>query len=43
MFTAMCLKEQQTSENLIAEDYCFFIEIFDKFTALVVSLDVYVI
>ena len=31
MFTTMCLKEQQTSDNLILEDYCFIIEIFDKF------------
>ena len=27
----MCLKEQQTSDNLIVKDYCFIIEIFDKF------------
>ena len=32
MFTTMCPKEQQTSDNLIAEDYCFIIEIFDKFS-----------
>ena len=32
VFTAMCLKEQQTSDNLIVEDYCFIIEIFDKFS-----------
>ena len=30
MFTTMCPKEQQTSENLIVKDYCFIIEIFDK-------------
>ena len=30
MFTIMCLKEQQTSDNLIVEDYCFITEIFDK-------------
>ena len=30
MFTTMCPKEQQTSDNLIAKDYCFIIEIFDK-------------
>ena len=32
MFTTMCLKEQQTSGNLIVKDYCFIIEIFDKFS-----------
>ena len=32
MFTTMCLKEQQTSDNLIVEDYCFISEIFDKFS-----------
>ena len=37
MFTTMCLKEQQTSDNLIVKDYCFIIEIFDKL-ALVVYL-----
>ena len=48
MFTTMCPKEQQTSDNLIVKD-CFIIEIFDKFNfsgilrgcltlALVVSL-----
>ena len=31
MFTTMCPKEQQTSGNLIAKDYCFIVEIFDKF------------
>ena len=31
MFTTMCPKEQQTSDNLIVKDYCFIIEIFDKF------------
>ena len=30
MFTIMCPKEQQTSDNLILKDYCFIIEIFDK-------------
>ena len=30
MFTAMCLREQQTSDYLIVKDYCFIIEIFDK-------------
>ena len=30
MFTTMCLKEQQTSDNLIVKDNCFIIEIFDK-------------
>ena len=30
MFTTMCPKEQQTSDNLIVKDYCFIIEIFDK-------------
>ena len=28
----MCPKEQQTSDNLIVKDYCFIIEIFDKFS-----------
>ena len=32
MFTTIPLKEQQTSDNLIVEDYCFVIEIFDKFS-----------
>ena len=30
MFTTMCPKEQQTSDNLIVKDNCFIIEIFDK-------------
>ena len=30
VFTAMCPKEQQTSDNLVVKDYCFIIEIFDK-------------
>ena len=30
MFTTMCPKEQQTSDNLIVKNYCFIIEIFDK-------------
>ena len=29
MFITMCQKEQQTSDNLIGEDNCFIIEIFD--------------
>ena len=32
VFTTMCLKEQQTSNNLIVKDYCFITEIFDKFS-----------
>ena len=32
VFTAMCPKEQQTSDNLIVEDHCFIIEICDKFS-----------
>ena len=32
MLTAMCPKEQQTSDNLIVEDNCFIIEIVDKFS-----------
>ena len=28
MFTTMCLKEQQTGDNLIVKDYCFITEIF---------------
>ena len=32
MFTTMCPKEQQTSDNLIVKDNCFIIEIFDKFS-----------
>ena len=31
MFSTMCLKEQQTSDNVIVKD-CFIIEIFDKFS-----------
>ena len=30
VFTIMCPKEQQISDNLIVKDYCFIIEIFDK-------------
>ena len=30
VFTTMCPKEQQTSDNLIGKDYCFIIEMFDK-------------
>ena len=37
VFTTMCLKEQQTSDNLIVKDNCFITEIFDKFS-FVVSL-----
>ena len=32
MFTRMCPKEQQISDNLIVKDYCFITEIFDKFS-----------
>ena len=32
MFKTMCLKEEQNSDNLIVKDYCFIIEIFDKFS-----------
>ena len=32
VFTTMCPKERQTSDNLIIKDYCFIIEIFDKFS-----------
>ena len=32
MFTTMCPKEQQTSDNPIVKDYCFIIKIFDKFS-----------
>ena len=32
VFTTMGPKEQQTSGNLIVKDYCFIIEIFDKFS-----------
>ena len=31
MFTTMCPKEQQTSDDLIVKDNCFVIGIFDKF------------
>ena len=37
VFTTMCHKQQQNSNNLILKDYCFIIEIFDIFS-LVVSL-----
>ena len=30
--TTMCLKQQQTSDNLIVKDNCFIIEMFDKFS-----------
>ena len=32
MFTPMCSKELKTSDNVIVEDYCFIIKIFDKFS-----------
>ena len=32
MFTTMCAQEQQNGDNLIVKDYCFIIEIFDKFS-----------
>ena len=32
VFTTMCSKKQQTSDNLIVKNYCFIIEIFDKFS-----------
>ena len=32
MFTAMCHKEQQTSDNLIVKDYYFITKIFDFWT-----------
>ena len=32
MFTTMCHKEQQASDNLIVKDYCFITEIFYKFS-----------
>ena len=32
MFRTMCLKEQQTSDNLVVKDYCFIIEKFDTFS-----------
>ena len=31
MFTTMCPKKQQTSDDLIVKNNCFIIEIFDKF------------
>ena len=30
VFTTMCPKEQQTSDNLIVKDNCFIIKIFDN-------------
>ena len=32
VFTTMCPKEQQTSDNLIVKDNCFIIGISDKFS-----------
>ena len=32
VFTTMCPKEQQISDNLIVKDYCSITEIFDKFS-----------
>ena len=32
VLTSMCPKEQQTNDNLIVKDYCFIIEVFDKFS-----------
>ena len=40
MFTAMCPKEQQTSDNLIVKDNCFIIEICDKFSFSSILRDV---
>ena len=37
VFTTMCPKVQQTSDNLTVKDNCFIIEMFDNL-ALVVSL-----
>ena len=34
----MCPKEQETSDNLFVKDYCFVIEIFDKFSFSGISL-----
>ena len=38
MFTTMSPKKQQTSDNPIVKDYCFIIEIFDKFSFSYISL-----
>ena len=32
VFTTICDKEQQVSDNLIVKDNCFIIEIFDQFS-----------
>ena len=40
VFTTMCPKEQQTSDNLIVKDYCFIIEIFDKGLVKIILLPV---
>ena len=32
VFATMCPKEKQTSDNLIVNNYCSVIEIFDKFS-----------
>ena len=32
VFTTMCPKDLQTSDNLIVKDNCFIIEIFDKYS-----------
>ena len=32
VFTTMCLKEQQSNDNLIVKDYCFITDIFDEFS-----------
>ena len=32
VFTTMCPKEQQTSDNLIVKDHCFIMEMFDQFS-----------
>ena len=36
VFTTMCPKEQQTSDNLIVKDNCFIIDIFDKWIFTVI-------
>ena len=32
MFTTIFPEEHQTSDNLIVKDYCFIVELFDKFS-----------
>ena len=38
MFTTMCPKEQQTSDNLIVKDNCFIIDLFNLSNLYLINL-----